>query len=35
MIERKLYIERIKPFINKNIIKVLTGQLSDFLTKFK
>ncbi len=26
MIERKLYIERIKPFINKNIIKVLTGQ---------
>ncbi|MBI9069825.1 MAG: ATP-binding protein [Salinivirgaceae bacterium] len=26
MIERAIYIERIKPFINKQLIKVLTGQ---------
>lgn len=26
LIERKSYTERIIPFINKNIIKVLTGQ---------
>lgn len=25
MIKREIYIDRIKPFINKNIIKVLTG----------